>query len=207
MFADTLGGNVGLAITQIFNLIIMCQWGMRQTAELENQMTSVERVIEYTDLKSEPPLESLEKYRPPEKWPERGIIMFDGLSMKYSENSNNVLKEVSLRIESKEKIGVVGRTGAGKSSIIQALFRLAVNDGLITIDGVDIASMGLHDLRSKISIIPQDPILFSGNMRSNLDPFEEKTDDEIWNALAQVIETGCFISISRSYRHIQGKNL
>lgn len=186
IFAATLGGNVGLAVTQIFNLIIMCQWGMRQTAELENQMTSVERVIEYTDLKSEPSLESLEKYRPPEKWPERGTIHFNGLSMKYSENSNNVLKEVTLRIESKEKIGVVGRTGAGKSSIIQALFRLAVNDGVVTIDGIDIASMGLHDLRSKISIIPQDPILFSGNMRNNLDPFEEKTDDEIWNALAQV---------------------
>lgn len=159
---------------------------MRQTAELENQMTSVERVIEYTDLKSEPSLESLEKYRPPEQWPERGIIQFNGLSMKYSENSNHVLKEVTLRIESKEKIGVVGRTGAGKSSIIQALFRLAVNDGVVTIDGIDIASLGLHDLRSKISIIPQDPILFSGNMRNNLDPFEEKTDDEIWNALAQV---------------------
>lgn len=114
IFTDTLGGNVGLAITQIFNLIIMCQWGMRQTAELENQMTSVERVIEYTDLKSEPALESLEKYRPPEKWPERGIIQFNGLSMKYSENSNNVLNDVTLRIESKEKIGVVGRTGAGK---------------------------------------------------------------------------------------------
>ncbi|KAJ6637207.1 putative multidrug resistance-associated protein lethal [Pseudolycoriella hygida] len=183
---DTLGGNVGLAITQIFNLIIMCQWGMRQTAELENQMTSVERVIEYADLKSEPPLESLEKYRPPENWPERGIIQFNGLSMKYSENSNNVLNEITIRIESTEKIGVVGRTGAGKSSIIQALFRLALNDGVITIDGVDTASMGLHDLRSKISIIPQDPILFSGNMRNNLDPFEDKTDDEIWNALAQV---------------------
>lgn len=149
-------------------------------------MTSVERVIEYTDLKSEPSLESLEKYRPPEKWPECGIIQFDRLSMKYSDNSNYVLKEVTLRIEAKEKIGVVGRTGAGKSSIIQALFRLAVNDGVITIDGIDTASMGLHDLRSKISIIPQDPILFSGNMRNNLDPFEEKTDDEIWNALAQV---------------------
>lgn len=86
---------------------------MRQTAELENQMTSVERVIEYTDLKSEPALESLEKYRPPEKWPECGIIQFDGLSMRYSENSNTVLKDVTLRIESKEKIGVVGRTGAG----------------------------------------------------------------------------------------------
>lgn len=115
MFADTLGGNVGLAITQIFNLIIMCQWGMRQTAELENQMTSVERVIEYTDLKSEPPLESLEKHRPPEKWPESGIIQFDRLSMKYSEDGNNVLKDITLRIESKEKIGVVGRTGAGKT--------------------------------------------------------------------------------------------
>lgn len=114
IFVDTLGGNVGLAITQIFNLIIMCQWGMRQTAELENQMTSVERVIEYTDLKSEPALESLEKYRPPDKWPERGIIQFADLSMKYSENSNFVLKNLTVRIESADKIGVVGRTGAGK---------------------------------------------------------------------------------------------
>uniref|UniRef100_A0A1B0DAI3 Uncharacterized protein n=1 Tax=Phlebotomus papatasi TaxID=29031 RepID=A0A1B0DAI3_PHLPP len=85
-----------------------------------------------------------------------------------------------------EKIGIVGRTGAGKSSIIQALFRLAFNEGLIEIDGINAETLGLHDLRSKISIIPQDPILFTGTLRHNLDPFEEKKDDEIWSALSQV---------------------
>lgn len=187
MFSDTLGGNVGLAITQIFNLIIMCQWGMRQTAELENQMTSVERVNEYANMPSEPPLESNFKHRPPNGWPTNGALRFNALSMKYSENSNYVLKELSFNIEPKEKIGIVGRTGAGKSSIIQAMFRLAINEGVIEIDGLDTASLGLHDLRNKISIIPQDPILFSGNMRNNLDPFEEKSDEEIWNSLGQVM--------------------
>lgn len=177
---------MGLAITQIFNLIIMCQWGMRQTAELENQMTSVERINEYAQMRSEPPLESLPKHRPPERWPSKGSVRFNGLSMKYAEGSSYVLRELSFSIKAREKIGIVGRTGAGKSSIIQAMFRLAINEGAIEIDEIDTATLGLHDLRSKISIIPQDPILFSGNMRNNLDPFEEKTDEDIWNALAQV---------------------
>lgn len=183
-----MGGNVGLAITQIFNLIIMCQWGMRQTAELENQMTSVERINEYANMKPEPPLESIPKNRPPERWPQNGAVRFNGLSMKYAENSTCVLRDLTFSIEPKEKIGIVGRTGAGKSSIIQAMFRLAINEGAVEIDDIDTATLGLHDLRSKISIIPQDPILFSGNMRNNLDPFEEKSDDDIWNALAQVNE-------------------
>lgn len=85
-----------------------------------------------------------------------------------------------------EKIGIVGRTGAGKSSIIQAVFRLANNDGQIQVDGIDTSTLGLHDLRKSISIIPQDPVLFSGSLRFNLDPFDEKTDEEMWNALEQV---------------------
>lgn len=173
-----------MAITQIFYLSTLSQWGMRQTAELENQMTSVERVDEYTQLKAEPPLES--EPRPSSDWPQNGEIVFDGLTLRYAEGSNVILKGVNLSIKPNEKIGIVGRTGAGKSSIIQALFRLAHNEGTIKIDGVDISNLGLHDLRQKISIIPQDPILFSGNMRDNLDPFQTKSDDEMWNALEQV---------------------
>lgn len=179
-------GNIGLAVTQIFSLITMCQWGMRQTSELENQMTSVERVVEYTKLETEPPLESDEKQKPDSSWPKDGAINFEGLSLRYSVNDCLVLKDVNLQILPGEKIGIVGRTGAGKSSIIQALFRLAHNEGLIVVDGVDIATLGLHELRQKISIIPQDPILFSGTMRDNLDPFNQKTDDELWRALALV---------------------
>lgn len=177
---------LGLAMTQIFNLIQTCMWGMRQTAELENQMTSVERINEYKNIKSEPPLESSSLNQPSESWPQYGAIRFESLTMSYTATSQPVLRDLSFRILAKEKIGIVGRTGAGKSSIIQALFRLAHNEGAILIDEVDTSTLGLHDLRSKISIIPQDPILFSGTIRSNLDPFSVKTDDEIWSALRQV---------------------
>lgn len=184
---DSIGGNVGLAITQILNLIMQSQWGMRQTAELENCMTSVERVAEYIDLESEPPLETDENECKRRKdWPTSGSIAFTNLSLKYDENSDAILKSLNLSIASGEKIGIVGRTGAGKSSIIQAIFRLGVNEGIIKIDDVDISKIGLHDLRNNISIIPQDPILFSGTMRDNLDPFQKKTDDELWSALDQV---------------------
>lgn len=178
---------MGLAVTQIFGLMTMCQWGMRQTSELENQMTSVERVVEYSELEPEPALESNEHYRPDRNWPKHGRIVFDKVSLRYTRNGPRVLNDINLVIQPNEKIGIVGRTGAGKSSIIQALFRLAYNEGQIIIDGVDIAYLGLHDLRKHISIIPQDPILFSGTMRDNLDPFNKKTDDELWRALALVI--------------------
>lgn len=186
LFPGSHVGMLGLAITQIFNLIATCQWGMRQTADLENQMTSVERINEYTNIESEPPLESIPANRPTERWPQFGALRFDSLTMSYTDSSPPVLRDLSFIISAKEKIGIVGRTGAGKSSIIQALFRLAHNKGTILIDDVDISSLGLHDLRSKISIIPQDPILFSGTMRSNLDPFSEKLDADIWSALGQV---------------------
>lgn len=165
----------------------MSQWGMRQTAELENCMTSVERVAEYIKLEPEPPLETDERDgKRLTDWPSSGSIAFSNLSLKYDENSEPILKSLSLSIKSGEKIGIVGRTGAGKSSIIQAIFRLGVNAGVIKIDDIDISKIGLHDLRNSISIIPQDPILFSGTMRDNLDPFQKKTDDELWSALDQV---------------------
>ncbi|XP_058839982.1 ATP-binding cassette sub-family C member 4-like [Topomyia yanbarensis] len=187
MMENTMSGNVGLAITQVFNLIFMCQWGMRQTAELENQMTSVERVVEYAEVEPEPPLETVDPLRKPaDNWPAQGAIKFEYFSLRYSPDSEPVLKDLNLAIEAKEKIGIVGRTGAGKSSIIQALFRLAVNEGLIKVDGVDIGVLGLHDLRKKISIIPQDPVLFSGRVRENLDPFGQHSDEDMWRALEQV---------------------
>lgn len=189
---------MGLAVTQIFSLMTMCQWGMRQTSEVENQMTSVERVVEYSKLESEAALETDEAHRPAnENWPEDGAITFDKLSLRYSRTGHAVLKDLNLQIRASEKIGIVGRTGAGKSSIIQALFRLAHNDGRIVIDDVDIGNLGLHELRKKISIIPQDPILFSGTMRDNLDPFNQKTDDELWRALA-LVSVGCICGPFRS---------
>lgn len=178
---------MGLAITQILNLITTIQWGMRQTAELENNMTSVERVMEYINLKPETePMILIEKPLDLQYWAKKGEIEFKNLSLKYSETSEPTLKSLNLKIKPGEKIGICGRTGAGKSSIIQAIFRLAHNDGIVKIDSVDISHVPLNILRRNISIIPQESILFSGTMRENLDPFLEKCDDELWRALDQV---------------------
>ncbi|XP_073845798.1 probable multidrug resistance-associated protein lethal(2)03659 isoform X2 [Musca autumnalis] len=188
LFAPENGGDVGLAITQVMCMTGMVQWGMRQSAELENAMTAVERVVEYDNIEPEGELESTEEKKPPKTWPEEGKITFNELSLSYTpkSKSENVLKSLNIIIEARDKVGIVGRTGAGKSSLINALFRLSYTHGSITIDSRDTKSMGLHDLRSKIAIIPQEPVLFSGTMRYNLDPFDEYSDSKLWEALEQV---------------------
>ncbi|XP_011211265.2 probable multidrug resistance-associated protein lethal(2)03659 isoform X1 [Bactrocera dorsalis] len=182
------GGDVGLAVTQAMGLTGMVQWGMRQSAELENSMTSVERLIEYEEIEPEGELESKLSKKPPKTWPEQGKIVFDELSLRYfpDSKSDRVLKSLNFEIQPSEKVGIVGRTGAGKSSLINALFRLSYNEGSIIIDTRNIEELGLHDLRSKISIIPQEPVLFSGTMRYNLDPFDEYSDAKLWAVLEEV---------------------
>lgn len=183
---ETVGGNVGLAVTQAINLVGMANWGLRQTSELENQMTSVERVVEYGKLESEPPLETDKSKVPTKVWPEKGQVVFKDIYLKYTDDADFALKGISFEAKENEKIGIVGRTGAGKSSITNALFWLTDYDGAISIDNVILKELGLHTFRSKISIIPQDPVLFSGTLRINLDPYFEKTDAELWTALEQV---------------------
>ncbi|XP_048523199.1 probable multidrug resistance-associated protein lethal(2)03659 [Dendroctonus ponderosae] len=185
-FAETFGGNVGLGITQAIGLTGMLQWGIRQSTELENQMTSVERVIEYNSIESEGDLESSPEKKPPKTWPSEGKIEFKHVSLRYFASDPPVLEDLCFAIESKEKIGIVGRTGAGKSSLINALFQLSDTTGSILIDDVDITQIGLHDLRPQISIIPQEPVLFSGTMRKNLDPFDDFSDIELWSVLDEV---------------------
>ncbi|KAE9540068.1 hypothetical protein AGLY_005320 [Aphis glycines] len=183
---DIFGGDVGLVITQAISLTGSLQWGIRQFAQLDNQMTSVERVLEYTNVPQEAELESSQDKKPPKEWPDKGQIVFENFYLRYSLDTAHVLKNLNIQIQAMEKIGIVGRTGAGKSSLIGALFRLALNEGNITIDGIEIHELGLHDLRSKISIIPQEPILFTGSMRKNLDPLNEHPDHALWNALEEV---------------------
>ncbi|XP_030755032.1 probable multidrug resistance-associated protein lethal(2)03659 [Sitophilus oryzae] len=183
---EKYGGNVGLAITQAIGLTGMFQWGMRQSTELENQMTSVERVVEYSSIEHEAELESKPGKKPPETWPTVGQIEFKNVCLRYFPNDPPVLRDLAFLIKPREKIGIVGRTGAGKSSIINALFRLTDTTGSVIVDSIDIAEIGLHDLRSKISIIPQEPVLFSGTMRKNLDPFDEYSDNDLWKALEDV---------------------
>ncbi|KAG2137199.1 ABC protein [Suillus cothurnatus] len=158
----------------------------RQSADVENHMNAVERLVQYVasdTIPQEAPQE-IEERKPPAQWPEHGAVEFNDVKMAYRPGLPNVLRGVSVKVRGGEKIGVVGRTGAGKSSLMLALFRIVeLSSGSITIDGIDISTIGLQDLRSKISIIPQDPLLFSGTIRSNLDPFFQHNDAELWDAL------------------------
>ncbi|ODN02388.1 Multidrug resistance-associated protein 4 [Orchesella cincta] len=183
----TTSGKVGLSIASLLQLMNILQFGMRQSAEMENYMTSVERALEYTKIA--PQKDTVKETRrgnPSKSWPATGKIKFRDVCLNYDEDKT-VLNELDFIIEGREKIGIVGRTGAGKSSIIAALFRLTEPDGDILIDGYDTGAVKLHDLRKNISIIPQDPVLFSGTVRYNLDPFDMFSDEDLWRVL-EVVE-------------------
>ncbi|KAI2779477.1 ATP-binding cassette transporter protein YOR1-like protein [Daldinia loculata] len=172
----------GLVLSYILSIVQMLQFTVRQLAEVENGMNAVERLQYYgTQLEEEAPEHTID-VRP--TWPEKGEIIFDNVEMRYRANLPLVLKGLSMHVRGGERIGIVGRTGAGKSSIMSTLFRLVeISGGHIYIDGLDISTIGLHDLRSRLAIIPQDPTLFRGTVRSNLDPFNEHTDLDLWSAL------------------------
>ena len=172
----------GLVLSYILSIVQMIQFTVRQLAEVENAMNATERIHYYgTELDEEPPL-ILAKVDP--AWPQSGQIIFDNVEMRYRAGLPLVLRGLTMTVQGGERIGIVGRTGAGKSSVMSTLFRLVeLSGGTISIDGVNIATVGLKDLRTRLAIIPQDPTLFRGTIRSNLDPFNEHTDLELWSAL------------------------
>ena len=177
------GSDAGLILSSSLYLACTLQFKIRITAEFENNMVSTERVLEYSQLQSEAPA-MIEGSVSGDKWPVSGTIEFRDVVLAYSPTLPPVLKDINFSIRSLEKIGIVGRTGAGKSSLISALFRMTeLQSGSIFIDSLDISKLGLDQLRRKLSIIPQDPSLFSGKVRMNLDPFGEYTDEAIWVAL------------------------
>ncbi|KAJ3329682.1 hypothetical protein HDU93_000836 [Gonapodya sp. JEL0774] len=147
-------------------------------------MVSVERVIEYTALPEEPPL--ITDHRPPGNWPDKGKIEIANMSLTYPVTKSTVLKNITVNFEPSEKIGLVGRTGAGKSSFLTALFRLVEPEGSLKIDGIETNQIGLQDLRTSLSIIPQEPFLFKGTLRFNIDPFNKYSDADLWRALDAV---------------------
>ncbi|KAL9964351.1 hypothetical protein ACROYT_G027981 [Oculina patagonica] len=176
-------GLVGLSITYALRVTSTLSWMVRMTSEVETNIVSVERVKEY----SETPTEAewiIPDNRPPDGWPDAGNIVIEEFDLKYREGLPLVLKQINCDIKPGEKVGIVGRTGAGKSTLTLALFRILERaGGRIVVDGVDIAKIGLQDLRSRLTIIPQDPVLFSGTLRLNLDPFDSHTDEELWKIL------------------------
>ena len=166
-------GLVGLSISYALNVTMVLNYLVRMTSELEANIVAVERVKEYAELEREASPVT-EKINLPDNWPQRGLVEFRKYSVKYREDLDLVIDNLDLEIADGQKLAIVGRTGAGKSSLTLALFRiLEATRGSIVIDGVDIADVGLDDLRSRLTIIPQDPVLFSGTLRSNLDPFGE----------------------------------
>ncbi|XP_057563819.1 ATP-binding cassette sub-family C member 4-like [Hippopotamus amphibius kiboko] len=177
-------GQIGLVLYLALTLTGMIQWCVRQSIEVENMMISVERVIEYTDLEKEAPWQH--QTHPRKFWLHEGRISFYRVNFTYSLNGPLVLMDLTADIKPGEKVGIVGRTGAGKSSLVAALFRLSEPEGRIWIDDILTTEIGLHDLREKMSIIPEEPFLLTGTMRKNLDPFNEHTDEELQNALEEV---------------------
>ncbi|KAF7543595.1 hypothetical protein G7Z17_g10612 [Cylindrodendrum hubeiense] len=176
-------GVVGLAMSYALQITTSLNWIVRQTVEVETNIVSVERVLEYAALPSEAP-EIVADKRPSASWPAKGEVDFVNYSTRYREGLDLVLKNVNLDIKSHEKIGVVGRTGAGKSSLTLALFRLIEPaTGHIGIDEVNTSAIGLLDLRRRLAIIPQDAALFEGTVRDNLDPGHVRDDTELWSVL------------------------
>ncbi|KAF9610290.1 hypothetical protein IFM89_021851 [Coptis chinensis] len=176
-------GIAGLAVTYGLNLNMLQAWVIWNLCNLENRIISVERMLQYTSIPSEPPL-VIEAHKPNDDWPSEGEIDINDLQVRYAPQMPLVLRGLTCTIPGGMKTGVVGRTGSGKSTLIQTLFRIVEPaTGQILIDGLNISTIGLHDLRSRLSIIPQDPTMFEGTVRSNLDPLEEHTDEQIWEAL------------------------
>ncbi|XP_027481055.2 canalicular multispecific organic anion transporter 2 isoform X7 [Zalophus californianus] len=176
-------GLVGLSVSYALQITLTLNWMVRMMSDLESNIVAVERVKEYSKTETEAPW-VVEGSRPPAGWPLQGEVEFRNYSARYRPGLELVLRNLSLRVRGGEKVGIVGRTGAGKSSMTLCLFRiLEAAEGEIRIDGVNVADIGLHDLRSQLTIIPQDPILFSASLRMNLDPFGRYSEEDIWRAL------------------------
>ncbi|KAG5882990.1 hypothetical protein JTB14_004329 [Gonioctena quinquepunctata] len=191
---DTSAGDVGLALTQVTFLSEEVQWGVRLWADLESIMTSLERIMEYTEIEPEN-----KKGLEVSNWPSEGTVAYNNVSLTYNDNEM-VLRHLDFKIMPREKIGIVGRTGAGKSSLIASIFRLYDIEGTIFIDNVDIRTISLKFLRKQLAIIPQDPILFSGTIRMNLDPFDEFTYGNLWKVLKKVDLEGAISSLDLKVR-------
>ncbi|AET41687.1 uncharacterized protein Ecym_8418 [Eremothecium cymbalariae DBVPG len=177
-------GLAGISLIYAISFTEGALWLVRLYSNVEMTMNSVERLKEYMKIEQEP---STGLYEPPPEWPDRGKIEVNNLSLRYASNLPKVIKNVTFTVEPQSKVGIVGRTGAGKSTIITALFRFLDPDtGTIKLDNVDITSIRLKRLRQSITIIPQDPVLFAGTIKSNLDPYSEYADDRIFEALKRV---------------------
>ncbi|KZV93776.1 ABC transporter [Exidia glandulosa HHB12029] len=176
--------QTGVTLSYILLVQQAFGWMVRQSAEVENDMNGVERLLHYAKNIEQEAAYEIPEHKPPPSWPSEGRVEMTDVKMAYRSGLPLVLKGITMSSKPSEKIGVVGRTGAGKSSIMLCLFRIVeLSGGSIKIDDIDISTLGLQDLRKHVAIIPQEPLLFSGTMRSNLDPFGEHDDQHLWDAM------------------------
>ncbi|KAJ2777911.1 hypothetical protein GGI15_004355 [Coemansia interrupta] len=186
VFNGASSSYAGLSLTYALAIVGVLNTCLRSTMMVELSLISVERIRQYSLVKPEAE-SAVAGCRPTELWPEHGALEFVRYSARYRQDADLVLKDLSFRIEARNKVGIVGRTGAGKSSLTLALFRIIeAASGKILIDGRDTAQYGLQDIRSRLSIIPQDPLMFAATVRENLDPLGDYTDQQIWSALERV---------------------
>jgi len=192
----------GLALSMLVQLGALFQWTVRISAEVVNQMVAVERASEYSTLPSEAPLEVTDSDIT--NWPQAGSIRVTNLATRYRSALPLSLKNVSFEVQSGQRVGIVGRTGSGKSTLVQSLFRiLEAEQGTIFIDGIDVSKLGLHTLRRQLSVINQYPVLFSGcTVRENLDPFSEHDDSKIQEALIDVQMSKAIDSLPENIHHV-----
>mmetsp|Transcript_50015 Transcript_50015/g.50860 ORF Transcript_50015/g.50860 Transcript_50015/m.50860 type:complete len:611 (+) Transcript_50015:47-1879(+) len=180
-------GLAGLSISYAMSITQSLNWSVRMASDLEASMISVERIRSYCQIESEAPRDIDGDNRLPKSWPAGGSVEFSNASLRYRPDLPRVLKGLSIKLPEHSKVGVVGRTGAGKSTLMVSLLRIVeLDSGKIFIDGYDTQKVGLNKLRSNIAVIPQDPVLFSGDIRSNLDPFEEFEDSALTSVLVRV---------------------
>eukprot|EP00210_Caulerpa_lentillifera_P003897 g3723.t1 len=178
---------LAVALTHMLTLSGVLQWCLQQLAELENTMTAAERNLEYTKLEQEPSKTPKEGEKSLEGWPTEGSVEINSMTASYRPGLEPVLNDITFKIPGGSSVGIVGRTGSGKSSLLLTLFRLIdINKGSICINGIDTSELKLDMLRKQIAVIPQDPVLFGGTFRSNLDPHKKLSDARLWTALQEV---------------------
>lgn len=178
--------TAGLVVLYSMSFWGALNWGIRILSDLESRMTSIERIRFMTQIPAEKLFTTEERTLVDANWPSHGHIRFSGVHARYDESLPEVVKGLNVDIPGRAQVGIVGRTGAGKTTLFQMLYRfININQGTIEIDGVDIASIDLETLRSRLAIIPQDPTLFIGTLRSNLDPYSRKSDEQVWKVLKE----------------------
>lgn len=179
--------SAALALNYAIQSTGLFQWGLRMMSDTESHFTSVERIMYYSDKVEQEAPAIIEDNRPPEDWPKHPSIEYKNVEIRYTPDADPALRSVSFKVKEYEKVGIIGRTGSGKSTTASSIFRIIEpSKGKILIDGVNILKIGLEDLRSKLAIVPQDPVIFQATIRYNLDPFGNHTDIEIWDALEKV---------------------